>query len=231
MVASDTTVPRVLEGIEEKGIVEMPYEVIKKLDRQGYWDWILSTGRKMCSVGMMDGSCFGGFWASVLMLAGASQAVVDLEPYEKRGKELAASRIVLKRANQKLGKGFFDLILADGLYPTQEDFKLCREELESDLLVKTSEETLTVIGDARDLFFTRRETVRKGISRIEGVDKVRDLKYEVVWANGFEWNGLEYPMTVAFVREKSLKPNILQQNNFDEFIYPYCMVPLASLLL
>lgn len=206
MVVSDTTMPRVLEGVDREPIVGMPYEVVKKLEKEGYWDWKLLTGRKIRAAGIMDGSCFGGFWASVLMLAGKSEAVVDLEPYEKRGKELGASREVLRRANQKLGKEFFDLILTDGLYPNQEDFGLCRDELGSDLLVKTQEETLSVIQDARSLFFTRKGTVRQGMNQVKGFDSERQIDYEIVWAEGFEWKGLDYPMTVAWVREKYLKP-------------------------
>ena len=206
MVVSDTTVPRVLAGTDQKAVIQIPYEVVKKLDQEGHWDLSLTTGRKMRAVGIVDGSCFGGFWASVLMLAGASEAVLDLEPYEKRGHELAASRQVLRRANKQFGRGFFDLILADGLYSTEKDFRLCRRELGCDLLVKTQEETLTVIKDARSLFFTRQGGVRKGLNRFEGLDPERQIRYEVIWVEGFEWKELKYPMTVAHVRETYLKP-------------------------
>lgn len=206
MVVSDTTIPRVLRGLEPEPIVQMPYEVIKKLNEEGYWDWKLGTGRKIRAVGIVDGSCFGGYWASVLMLAGKSEAVVDLEPYKKRGKEMGASREVLRRANEKLGREFFDLILSDGLYPTQEDFRNCRKEFGSDLLVKTQEETLLVIQDARSLFFTRKGTLRQGMNRVEGYDPESQIDYEVVWAEGFEWKGLEFPLTATWVREKYHKP-------------------------
>lgn len=206
MVLSDTTLPRVLEGVDGEPIVTMPYEMVQVLEEEKYWDWQLASGRKIRAVGIIDGSCFGGFWASVLMLAGKSEAVVDLEPYRSRGDELKASRRVLRRANEKLGKTFFDLILTDGLYPTCEDFCLCREELESDLLVKTQEETLSVIEDARGLFFTRKGTVRQGMNRVEGVDTEHQMEYEVVLAEGFQWQDLPYPLTVAWVREKHLKP-------------------------
>lgn len=206
MVVSDTTVVRVLEGVDREGVVEMPYAVVGELSREGYWDWKLGTGRKLRGVAMVDGSCFGGWYGSVLALAGKSEAVVDMEPYEGRGHELDATRTVLRRANQKLGRGFFDLILADGLYPTREDFRLCREELGSDLLVKTQEETLSVLQEARSLFFPRQGNSCQGIHRCEGLDAERGMRYEVLWAEGFSWEGLEYPMTVAWVRETFLKP-------------------------
>lgn len=206
MVVSDTTLPRVLEGVDRQPIMAMPYEFVKTLEKEAYWDWKLSTGRKIRAAGIIDGSCFGGFWASVLMLAGKSEAVVDLEPYAKRGKELGASREVLRRSVKKLGREFFDLILTDGLYPTEEDFRLCRNELGSDLLVKTEEKGLSVIQDAQSLFFTRKGTIRQSMNRMEGFDSERGIAYEVVWAEGFEWEGLKYPMTVAWVQEKYLKP-------------------------
>lgn len=206
MVTSDTTLARVLEGVDQEPVVEMPYEVVKELEKEGHWDWKLPSGRKVRAAGIMDGSCFGGFWASVLVLAGKTEAVVDLEPYQTRGDELPASRRVLRRAVKKLGKGFFDLILADGLYPTEKDFRLCRCELGSDLLVKTQEETLSVIQDARGLFFTQRGTVRQTMNHLKGFDPNRQMEYEIVWAEGFEWQNLEYSLTVAWVREKYLKP-------------------------
>jgi hypothetical protein len=206
MVVSDTTLPRVLEGIDPQAIVEMPYEVIRKLDKEDYWDWKLPSGRKIRAAGIVDGSCFGGFWASVLTLVGASEAVVDLEPYRSRGDELLASRRVLGRAKEKLGKEFFDFILGDGLYPNQEDFRLCRDELGSDLLVKMREENLTVIEDARNLFFTRQGEIRQETNRVEGLDLKRQVHYEVLWDEGFQWQELEYPLTVVYVRETFLKP-------------------------
>ena len=42
--------------------------------------------------------------------------MVDLEPMEKWGKELPAGYALLRRLKAKLGTGFVDLILGDGLY-------------------------------------------------------------------------------------------------------------------
>jgi len=206
MVVSDTSVPRVLEGLEVGGIEAIPYEVVKRLELEGYWDWKLPTGRKIRAGGIVDGSCFGGFWASVLTMAGCSDAVLDLEPYRSRGDELLASRRVLRRAKKKLGREFFDLILGDGLYPNRKDFRLCRRELGCDLLVKTREEGMNVIKDAKYLFFSRHREALEGVNRVEGVDVERNTRYEVIWGEEFEWEGLEYAMTVAWVRETHLKP-------------------------
>lgn len=206
MVVSDTTLERRLRRMEGGSVREIGYEAIRGLDQEGHWNWRLPTGRKI-RVGIVDGSDFGGFWASVLAVAGASDGVLDLEPYEGRGHELGSSRKLLRRAREKLGKGFFDVVTTDGLYRTEKDFRLCRRELGSDLLVKTDEEGLTVIQDARSLFFPRDgRKIPEGVKRVEGMDPERQVRYEVLWAEGFEWKALEYPLTVAWVREAFLKP-------------------------
>lgn len=205
MVTSDTTLERRLRGIDREAVLGIGYEAVKKLDDEDYWDWKLPTGRKI-RVGIVDGSNFGGFEASVLAMAGPSDGVLDLEPSPGRGHELAVSRRVLRRAKKQLGKGFFDIVTGDGLYPTQKDFRLHRRELGCDLLVKTQEETLSVIQDARGLFFPRNGKPPEGVRKQEGLDQERQICYQVIWAEGFEWTGLEYPVTVAWVREEFLKP-------------------------
>lgn len=205
MVTSDTTLERRLRGVERESVMVIGYSVVKKLDEEGAWDWKLSTGRKI-RIGIVDGSNFGGFEASVLAVAGTSDGVLDLEPSPGRGHELAVSRRVLRRSKQALGKGFFDVVTGDGLYPTQKDFRLHRRELGCDLVVKTEEETLSVIQDARGLFFPRNGKPPEGVHEQEGLDPERQVRYRVIWAPGFEWSGLEYPVTVAYVREEFLKP-------------------------
>lgn len=205
MVVSDTTLERRLGGMDRESVMEIGYEAIQELDEGGFWDFKLPTGRKI-RTGIVDGSEFGGFWASVLAVAGPSDGVLDLEPYKGRGHELRSSRKLLRRARAKLGKGFFDLVTTDGLYRTEKDFRLCRRELGCDLLVKTDEESLSVIQDARSLFFPRTGGAPETLRRIKGIDSERQVSYEVLWAEGFEWKELEYPMTVAWVREEFLKP-------------------------
>ena len=74
----------------------------------------LSSGRSV-RLAVVDGSCFGGVWASVLGFAGTFYYSVDVERYAGRGHELAASRAVLARATQRLGAGFATHLLYDGL--------------------------------------------------------------------------------------------------------------------
>lgn len=202
MVASDTTLERVVEGMERSSIQGIGYRVIDKADEQSLWDLKLPSGKKL-RFGIVDGHWAGGIWASVLAVGGKSDGVVDLERYPGRGHELGASRQVLKRAFGKLGDGFFEMVAGDGLYASLEDFQLCLGH-GSHLLVKTDEETLTVIQDAKHLFSCRDAKSLKGVGWQEGCDTTRLIEYEVWWAEEFDWQGLK--MTVGWVKEHPLKP-------------------------
>ena len=209
-VASDSTVERVSEGLERKSIQGIGYEVIEQGDEQHLWDLKLPSGKRL-RFGIMDGHWAGGIWASVLACWGKSDGVVDLERYAGRGHELEASRTVLKRAFGNLGKGFFGIVGGDGLYATKEDFQLCLDQ-GSHLLVKTDEETLSVVQDAKHLFHVRGKL--EGVFHQKGHDPKRDVDYEVLWAEGLEWQGLG--LTVAWVQEWALnsKTGIVERTEF-----------------
>jgi hypothetical protein len=197
MVASDTTIERVAEGMERLSVETVGYEVIDKGDQEALWDLKLPSGRKL-RLGIVDGHWAGGIWASVLAVGGKCDGVVDLECYPGRGHELDASRKLLKRAFDNLGKGFFTVVAGDGLYASREDFQLCLDE-GSHLLVKTDEEGLSVIQDAQYLFTPRNTKDFQGVGRKAGDDVKRKIDYEVWWVEEFDWQGLK--MTVAWVKE------------------------------
>jgi hypothetical protein len=201
-VASDSSVERIVEGMKRKPVQDLGYEVVDKADERELWDLKLPSGKKL-RYAPIDGHWAGEVWVSVLAVAGKTEGVVDLERYQGRGHELAASRKVLKRAFKKLGKGYFGIVGGDGLYANRHDFKLCRD-LGSHLLVKTDEKNLTVIEDAMGLFTSRNALTRPGVGSQKGFDSLRQIEYEVMWAEGFEWQGLT--LTVAWVKEHHLKP-------------------------
>jgi len=204
-VASDTSIERVLGGMRSSQLRSFSYRIQDRLDEEGLSEFRLSTGKRI-RVGVLDGSTFGNFWANVLVTSGGVDSVVDLEPYRGRGHELGAGRRLLKRAFAKLGIGYFNIVAADALYMDREDFRLCRE-LGSHLLVKTEGgEAFTVIKDARGVFFPRDGKIRSEVRQTLGTDCVRQMDYEIRWAEGFLWNDLKSPLTVAHVREKHLKP-------------------------
>ena len=61
-------------------------------------------------------SGFGRLLASCFEIVGPVSLMVDLEPMEKRGKELPAGYALLRRLKSKFGTRFVDLIPGDGLY-------------------------------------------------------------------------------------------------------------------
>lgn len=204
MVASDSTHQRVLKSIHDADVLSFGHRVVQRLEEKDLLRWKLPSGRWI-RLGIVDGSQFGTFQSSVFVMAGCVDAVVDLEKSRGRGYELQTSRRLLRRVIQTHGEEFVDVVACDGLYPTHADFKLCRRK-GCDLLVKTQEEGLSVLEDAQGLFFLKTGKRRAGIDFQEGVDSERRLRYEVSWAEGFDWKGLEYPLTVAHVRETFFKP-------------------------
>ena len=201
-VASDSSLERIVAGMKRKPVQDLGYDIADKADLRELWDLKLPSGRKL-RYAAIDGHWAGEVWVSVLAVAGKTDGVIDLEKYPGRGHELEASRKVLRRAFKKLGKGYFGIVGGDGLYANKHDFKLC-QELGSHLLVKTDEKGLTVIEDAMGLFNSRNALSRPGVGFQKGFDSLRNMDYEVVWAEGFEWQGLT--MTVAWVKEHHLKP-------------------------
>ena len=202
MVVSDSTLTRVAESMEQKPLREAGYQMIRCGDEQTLWDRKLPSGKKL-RMGILDGHHAGGLWASVLAVSGKTEGVVDLERYPGYGHEIAGSRRLLKRSFRKLGRGFFNVIAADGLYKDREDFELCLAH-GSHLLVKTEEERLTVIQDARCLFSCPKIKDFPGVSYVQGLDSTRAIEYEVFWTEGMDWQGIS--LTVAWVKERHLKP-------------------------
>ena len=211
-VASDSTVERVTEGLDRKSVQRIGYDMIDRGDEDHLWDLKLPSGKKL-RLGIVDGHWAGGVWASVLAIAGKTDGVVDLERYPGRGHELEASRRVLKRAFENLGKGFFGIVGGDGLYATKDDFQLALD-CGSHLLVKTDEETLTVVQDAKYLFQRPHRAKLEGVFCQKGYDRKRQKDYEVTLAEGFEWQGLT--LMVAWVQEWELnaQTGLVEQTQF-----------------
>ena len=76
-------------------------------------------------------SGFGRLLASYFEIVGPVSLMVDLEPMEKRGKELPAGYALLRRLKAKLGTGFVDLILGDVLYLNAPFFNLYLGEMKT----------------------------------------------------------------------------------------------------
>ena len=202
-VASDCTLWRVLPKMDRPQLREELQQAYGLLRQQGHGRVELPGGR-VIRAAAVDGAMLGGRYASVVEILGAHAAILDLEPCEGRGKELPCSEQVLRRTFSRHGKGFVDIVLGDGLYVTEGMLRLCREELGTHLLVKSTElETLNLLKDAEAIF--QSEEFAPDVEHVSGVDVERGMRYEVWAAPGFHHAGFEGELKVARVVIERLK--------------------------
>jgi len=207
---SDSTLLRALRQWELGPARDATYALSRKLSGWqrdlGQANRTLASGRSV-RLAVVDGSCFGGVWASVLGFAGAFYYSVDVERYAGRGHELAASRAVLGRATERLGAGFATHLLYDGLMADRADFATARRQWGLHLVVKTSEQTLALVADSRALWsvMTPAQLRAAGVEVVTGVDAARALTYTVCAQGGLRWEELVFPLKLAWVRETHLK--------------------------
>lgn len=211
MVASDTTLQRVLPQFDLNPINNLIRAVYNQIVHRGLSKFHFSTGKAL-RLAAVDGSGFGHFYASVVSLIGKGTFPLDAHVSDTRGKELLTSRSTLARLTYTLGKSWVDILLADGLYPTKDDFNLAKEHYGCDLLVKTSELTLSIVQDAKAIFSSNNPEV----SSATGTDFLRKLNYEIKTISGLFWQGLAYPLTVAQVKETKINPKP-NENPTEEF--------------
>lgn len=211
MVASDTTIQRVLPNLNIHTIDNSIRAVYNQVVQRGLNNFHLSSGTNL-RLAAVDGSGFGSFFASVVTLIGKGTFPLDSHVCDSKGKELLCSRAALSRLTDLLGKSWCDILIADGLYPTQFDFKSAKELYGCDLLVKTTEQSLTVIQHAKAIFASNNPDV---ISN-NGFDSKHNVFYESKSISGLSWQNLDYPLTITLVKETKLNPKP-NQNPIDEF--------------
>ena len=204
MVASDATFWRVLPGIHRDELREVLHQSTALLRQEGHGKIALPQGRVLRAAAV-DGSALGGRYASVLEILGTHAAVVDLEPCANRGKELPSSEVLLKRAFAKNRSGFVDIVLGDGLYLTQGMIDLCRTQLGTHLLVKTTEEETLVLLQRAKLFLEEGDAAAREVERVRGVDAERGIDYEAEALSGLRHSDSPHPLKVARVRIERLK--------------------------
>lgn len=154
MVASDSTLQRVLRWLDPQATRQVLIEIARRLDRMG----LLST--KLCEnstrrrrIGIVDGSVLGKFYAVCVTLLGTVRMPLVIEPAGARGKELPVAERLVKEAAQGLGAHAPKLWLVDALYFTTGFFSLIRNDLHAHLLIKCKDpEFRDVLTDARQLF-------------------------------------------------------------------------------
>ena len=203
---SDSTLLRALGTWEMEPLRQASYALHRQLCERGLANRALRSGRSV-RLAVVDGSHFGGVWASVLGFAGEFYYRTDLERYAGRGHELSGSRQLLDRATERLGEGFATHLLYDGLMADRDDFTRARRHWGLHLVVKTSEQTLALVADSRSLWSASRpEQLRQaGVEVVRGTDAARALTYTVYAQGGLRWERLVFPLKLAWVREAHLK--------------------------
>lgn len=199
---SDTTILRAASAWVLEPLIKAGYALHCRLRGQGNASTTLSTGRKV-RLAVEDGSYFGGHWGSVLAFSGAAPHAVDMEPYQGRGRELPASRSLMIRAARTLGRGFATHMLYDGLMMCRADFRLVHR-LGMHLLVKTSEEkSLEIIASSKEAWtkLSEKDMERAGVETAQGYDSGQHVRYRIRAQAGICWEGLQYPLKVAWVEE------------------------------
>jgi hypothetical protein len=208
MVASDSTITRVLKQVEPKKLREITNAQIRAKNIAGDMKIKITSGRKL-SVGIVDGTTIGKKLASVLYRIGEVNLFVDMERIEKKGKELEASWKVTERNISEL-----DLIVFDGLYYVKEKINSLIERGKH-VLIKTKEKGLLVIQDAESMF-SQYEMFKDTVSYYEGKEVRTNgdkFSYKIWSCGGFRTEGIDYPLKIGKVEMKNLK------NNEEEVFY------------
>lgn len=200
-LVSDSTLSRSLSGFAIAPLRTLLWQIYEKARTIG--PSRLPVGIERLRVGMIDGSCFGKLKASCFAQLGSVCLMADCERFEKQGQELAASERLLQRLCSRFGKGFVDLLLVDGLYMAQ-GFIRCALAYGIDVLIKTEEETLDIIKDARGLLL-HENAKAFGVQIVSGTDYKRLRTYEVRVIGGLFHQGVDTPFQVAYVQEKEIK--------------------------
>lgn len=206
MVASDSTLLRVLRAWEMKPTREALYARHLQLRDQGHGSVVLSTGRKI-RLAIMDGTQQGILGTSVLAMAGSVYHLVDAEPSPGRGHELTTSRRLLRRAVKHLGKGFATHVVYDGLAANRIDLAFVHRRIGAHLVVKTQEETLEIIQSSKAAWerLPKHPLTKAGVEIVEGVDAEKGVRYRITAQGGIIWEGLKEPLKLAWVQETHLK--------------------------
>jgi len=202
MVASDSTILRTLSWLDNSSLKYINFSCYKNTSVQNRLGLTLPSQKKV-SVGAIDGSGFGKILASVFMVLGDDfNFLLDAKLCPKYGKELPTSTSLLNELVKKLGKGFVDYLLFDGLYFSQNFFNACINAAMKPV-IKTTETGLNVIQEAEELFSTGIHN--KEIEHSKGLDINRNCEFEAWAVSGIHMEGVEPGLKVVKVMETRLK--------------------------
>lgn len=193
---SDTTLTRVCGLIPVSAVEKLCDRIHTRIRSKG--ELGVKLGTRRWKVGVIDGTTLGKHPSSVVMEVGEVGACLGIKPFFKRGKELPVSLEMMK----ELAGSRLDLMLGDGLYACEKFWQEC-EDSKMAGIVKTSEETLTIIQDANGIFDAQQ--LLEGVEFVEGTDANRNCSWRVWGANDLVWSETHWRLKVVRVEETFFK--------------------------
>jgi len=203
MVVSDSTVARVLNWLEETQVQRFQSAFLGMFDQHNLSRRELVPKGKARRLGIIDGSCMGTHYLSMLDLCGKTDYPVMFLPYDKQGKELPTSQQLLRQAKTLLGPQFPELLLLDGAYFTRNFF----QEIAScgaKLLIKSKEPFRDVHQDAQ-LLFQAKDKFPGDILEESGFDSSRCCRWSLQITSG---EFADFPLQVAHLAEHYFKRKV-----------------------
>jgi hypothetical protein len=182
----------VLNWLDEGQVQQFQRAFLGMFDQHRLAKRELVPGGKARRIGIIDGSCMGGHYLSMLDLCGKTDYPVMLLPYPKQGKELPTSQLLLRQATTTLGSQFPELLLLDGEYFTKNIFDEVASAKAS-LLIKSREPFRDVHQDAQ-LLFQAKDKFPGDIIEEGGFDVERCCHWSIEITSG-EFAG--FPLQVA----------------------------------
>jgi hypothetical protein len=184
MVASDSTLQRMLRWLSPHTTRRMVFEIARRLDAMGLLSARLCDSSPRRHLGIVDGSMLGKFHAVCVTLLGSVRVPLLIEPAGRSGKELPVAKRLVKRTAAIMGSHAPQLWLVDGLYFNEGFFSLIRNDLQAHLLIKCKNpEFRDVLKDARALFNNASVAVEP-IATAKGFDPHRWCSWTVQKTSG-----------------------------------------------
>lgn len=211
-VVSDSTISERMKDFEK----EEEREILCGLLKEGFKkSWISRTA-------IIDGSKVSGEYASYIgfITKNGDCFYVDVEGYEKRGKELEASKKLLERVADNLGKGQIEMLLLDALYFNESFWESRQKGYIKEILIKytpkenedgvltlwnrkviKSFEQILQVADKENRSYREEITLKhSGYFYTEGIDYERKIKYKIWSVDSLSWDNR---FKVAKVYEES----------------------------
>jgi hypothetical protein len=172
MVASDSTIIRALKWIKPEEVQDLNISLHSHFKQEHLHRVQLKEGGAFKEIGIVDGTCMNNQWLSAFVLLGKIENPLFIERYNKKGKELVASKSLLNKASKFLKDQFPELVLFDALYFNRNIFKQIRKK-NAHIMVKARNPKFREIFKEAQLIFKSPDVFGDTIQRDSGFDYER----------------------------------------------------------